>query len=87
MAKAKNVTNDEVTRCHTAADAILFEMQDIAQRIERGHVDRIEDCVEAAKSFGLFAQAASELTVKLLTLAKIQRLKDEADALRAKLNK
>ena len=87
MAKAKNVTNDEVIKCYITADAILFEMQDIAQRIERGHVDRIEDCVEAAKSIGLFAQAASELTVKLLTVAKIQRLKDDADALRARLNK
>ena len=87
MAKAKNVTNDEVIKCYITADAILFEMQDIAQRIDRGHVDRIEDCVTAAKMFGIIARAASELTVKLLTVAKIQRLKDDADALRARLNK
>ena len=82
-----NVTNDEVNKCYITADAILFEMQDIARRIDRGHVDRIEDCVTAAKMFGIIARAASELTVKLLTVAKIQRLKDETNALRAKLDK
>lgn len=85
MAKTKNVTDAEVIACFTSAENLLAEMQDFANRIRGGYVDRIEDAPEAARQFALIAKAASDMTAALLTAHEMQKQKDEVAALKARL--
>lgn len=83
MPKQPNVTDADIIACHVAADNFLMEMQDIAGRIQKGYVDRIEDPVAAAREFTLIARAASNMVVMLLFVDQTQKQKDEIAALRA----
>lgn len=85
MGKLKNVTDAEIIACHVSAEDFLMEMHDLSDRMEKGYVDRVENPAAAAKSFALFARAASDMAVQLLILDNLQKGRDEIAALRAKL--
>jgi len=86
MPKLPNVTDAEIIACYVAQNAALDEMQDFADRIQKGYVERIENPVSTAKNFAVIARAANDMAVRILLVAEMQQQRDELNAQRDALN-
>lgn len=81
MPKLKNVTAAEIKALQDQTDGILGDIQDIADRIEKGYCDEIAEPAATARHFNAVARAAQNMVMMMLIKLAMQEQKAEIEKL------